>query len=193
MKKVLLLDNFDSFTFNIKRYCEELGARVSVIDPNCALDDVNLTNFTHFILGPGPSSPQNASLHLEFLKRYLDSKSLSSKPLLGICLGHQCIAYALGGKIERLKAPVHGKVSVLRLTKEARASVLFSGFKQKSVGRYHSLYVSKLPKNLLALAYASGVLMAFAHESLPIFGLQFHPESILSIEGRILLSNFLDL
>ncbi|PAF43525.1 hypothetical protein BKH40_06930 [Helicobacter sp. 11S02629-2] len=191
MKKTLLIDNFDSFTFNIKRYLEELGSKVDVINPGTKLKKLNLESYSHFILGPGPSSPKNAKLHLEFIKLYLDSKVLSSKPLLGICLGHQCLAYALGGKVESLDAPVHGKTSTLRLSLKAKKVALFKGLKQKKIGRYHSLYVSYLPKSLSALAYADGILMAFCHESLPMYGLQFHPESILSLEGRRLLSNFL--
>lgn len=186
--KVLLIDNYDSFTYNIAQYLKELNANVHVIKNDEFADAKELLNFdyTHLIISPGPNSPKESKLSLEALE-FLKYK----KKILGICLGHQCIAYYFGGKIDKLKNPKHGKLTRIHFKKHP----LFDGCKQGfKVCLYHSLYISKMPQVCEVLARSDeGVIMALAHKSLPIYGVQFHPEAILSEYGKELLHNFLNL
>ena len=188
--KVLLIDNFDSFTYNLYQYLGELAERVSVVrNDNIPIERIRSGEFTHIVISPGPGNPTDPAYFgatgqviKEFHKSY---------PLLGICLGHQGIGAFFGASI--IKAPVimHGKTS--RLTHSGHG--LFGGLPATICAmRYHSLVVdtNTLPKELIADSTADdGSLMAFHHELYPIFGLQFHPESFRTDTGKMLLTNFL--
>ncbi len=185
---ILLLDNYDSFTWNVVQALMKLGAEVRV-ERNDALsvDDVIALGPTAIVLSPGPGEPRAAGIMPELLRRVPDTL-----PVLGICLGHQALVERYGGDIERDPVPVHGRSSAIRHT----GTDLFAGVPDPlEVGRYHSLRArrSTLPKELALTAWTEdGVVMAVQHTRLPQFGVQFHPESILTPLGEQLLSNFLD-
>ncbi len=179
--RLLLVDNLDSFTHNLAQAFEVLGAEVSVVRELPALADP-----THLVLSPGPGRPEAAEVSrqaLEHWKRKI--------PTLGVCLGHQVIALAYGARVSRAQAPVHGKTSRIRHD----GGGLFAGLPSPfEAARYHSLTVEEasLPSELLPCAWSEdGTLMAFRHATLPLWGVQFHPESFLSPEGGRLLANFL--
>lgn len=186
--KVAIIDNYDSFTYNLVHYIEAMGYLVSVfLNDEITPNKIELLNpFTHLIISPGPGNPKDSKISIEAIRYYKEKKKI-----LGVCLGHQCIAEAFGGKISRLKTPMHAKTSQILL----KPCKLFKNLPQSiSVGRYHSLYVSSLPSELFALAFDSeGILMALAHKTETIYGVQFHPESVLSEGGEIILRNFLEL
>ena len=187
---VLLIDNFDSFTYNLYQYLGELADQVTVARNNeVPLQQIRAGEFSHIVISPGPGDPTDpeyfgaaAQVIREFYKQY---------PMLGICLGHQGIGAAFGAKV--IKAPVimHGKTSELRHSGEG----LFSGLPDKITAmRYHSLVVdqSSLPPELVVDSVAKdGSVMAFHHADYPVFGLQFHPESFRTDTGKQLLKNFL--
>jgi anthranilate synthase/aminodeoxychorismate synthase-like glutamine amidotransferase len=186
---LLLIDNYDSFVHNLARYFQQLGQRTLVIR-NDAIDIAAVSSMRPeaLILSPGPGRPVQAGASLELVRRFrLDF------PILGICLGHQVIAEAFGATIVRAPAPMHGRDSII----EHNESGVFAGLPSPlSVGRYHSLVVenSSLPAELEVTARTSdGVVMAIAHRNLPIVGLQFHPESILTEHGYEILAGFLRL
>lgn len=178
---IALIDNYDSFTYNIVHYLEELGEEVEVFE---AKNIGDLSLFSHLIISPGAGKPSEAVESLEVIRKYA-----GVKPILGICLGHQCIAHFFGGKVEKGKEPIHGKTSKLSFTPH----FLFEGMNQgDEVMRYHSLCVNELGDELRAIAWSEdGVVMALEHKNLPIYGVQYHPESILSQNGKILLENFI--
>lgn len=186
--KVAIIDNYDSFTYNLAHYIEAIGYSFSVFlnDEITPKEIEILEPFTHIIISPGPGSPKESKISMDVIKHYKEKKKI-----LGVCLGHQCIAQAFGGKISRLKTPMHAKMSRILL----KPCELFKDLPQNiSVGRYHSLYVSSLPSELLAIAVDSeGILMALKHKNKAIYGVQFHPESALSEGGEIILKNFLNL
>ncbi len=184
---ILLVDNYDSFVHNLARYfrllgCETLVVRNDTIDARQVRDLAPAA----VVLSPGPCSPVEAGASLEIVRALHEEI-----PMLGICLGHQTIAAALGGRVERAPRPVHGRETLIR--HDGRA--VFSGIENPlRVGRYHSLTVASesLPESLLPNAWTEeGVLMAIQHVSLPLVGLQFHPESVLTESGLAMLSNFL--
>jgi len=179
--RLLLIDNLDSFTHNLAQAFEALGAEVEV-----AREVPVRADPSHLVLSPGPGRPEAAEVSRLALERWK-----GRIPLLGVCLGHQVIALAFGGRISRAPVPVHGKTC--RVSHDGRD--LFSGMPSSfEAARYHSLAVeeSSLPADLLPCAHADdGVLMGVRHASLPLWGLQFHPESFLTPEGGRLLSNFL--
>jgi len=183
---ILLIDNYDSFVFNLARYVEELGEETVVVR-NDAIDIRSVISLepTHIILSPGPCTPGEAGICID-----LSRQVAGLIPLLGVCLGHQCIGEAFGGRVIRGK-PVHGKVS--RIHHEGIG--LFSGLPAPlAVTRYHSLVVDPddLPPELLPLAWTTdGTLMALRHRSHPVWGVQFHPEAVLTVAGHALLANFL--
>lgn len=185
---IVLIDNYDSFAFNLVRFLEELGEEVRV-HRNDAVGaaDVRRESPTHIVLSPGPCTPREAGCSMD-LVRELGPEI----PILGVCLGHQSIAEALGGTVMRARAPMHGRVSAV----EHDGTGLFAGLPSPlDVVRYHSLVVDPArPGNgVRATALANGEVMALAHASWPLWGVQFHPEAVLTFGGHRLLANFLAL
>jgi anthranilate synthase component II len=184
----LLIDNYDSFTYNLWHYLGELGAEV-VVKRNDALsaEAALALKPQGIVISPGPSDPDHAGICLELVKRG------GGVPILGVCLGHQAIGQALGGRVVRAPVPMHGKVSRIRHT----GSGVFSGLPNPfSATRYHSLIVDRagLPAAVAVTAETEdGVIMGLAHRERPLHGVQFHPESIASEGGHDLLRNFLRL
>ena len=184
---LLLIDNYDSFTYNLYHYFGKLGVDVKVYrnDKITVEDAVNMKP-KYIVISPGPKEPSQAGISVDLIK------AVSNKiPLLGVCLGHQAIAYALGGKIIRAPELVHGKTSSINHTQTG----LFEGLPNPFIAtRYHSLMVdtTQLPPCLKVIAETdSGIIMGLAHKDLPIYGVQFHPESIASECGYDLLNNFI--
>jgi anthranilate synthase component 2 len=184
----LLIDNYDSFTYNLWHYLGELGAEVSVKRNDALLvEDALGMKPQGIVLSPGPSDPDRAGICLELIRR------AGNIPLLGVCLGHQAIGQALGGKVVRAPKPMHGKLSAMRHD----GSGVFKGLPNPfNATRYHSLIVerSSLPESLRVTAETDdGIIMGLAHKTRPVHGVQFHPESIASQSGHDLLKNFLNL
>lgn len=175
--RVLLLDNLDSFTHNVRHGLVEAGAEVIVLrrDQGC-LEDLERTAPGLLVISPGPGRPEDARLSLAAIHAFA-----GRIPILGVCLGHQCLAVAFGGEVGRATEPVHGKVSPIH--HDGRG--LFEGLPDPlEVGRYHSLAVTRLPECLETSAWAEdGTNMALRHRSLPIAGVQFHPDSFLTPLG----------
>jgi anthranilate synthase/aminodeoxychorismate synthase-like glutamine amidotransferase len=183
--KVLVVDNYDSFTYNLVQYLGELGAELHVVrndaaDPGELLDG----GWDRIVVSPGPCTPNEAGISVEVMRRFPEA----GVPALGVCLGHQSLAQAFGGRVIR-HVPVHGKATEIAHD----GSGLFAGLPAPLVvGRYHSLVVDEdLPRELIPTAHGGGVLMAMRHRELPAEGVQFHPESVLTPDGKRLLSNFL--
>ena len=186
---LLLIDNYDSFTWNLAHYLGELGAEV-VVRRNDALsaEAALATGPAAIVLSPGPCDPDRAGICLELVR-----SAAGRVPLLGVCLGHQTIGQAYGGRVRRCPEVLHGKLSAIRHCGRGLFAGLPQGF---AVTRYHSLDVARegLPDCLEVTAETeSGVIMGLAHRTLPVHGVQFHPESIASEHGRALLRNFLDM
>ena len=186
---VLLIDNYDSFVYNLARYVRELG-ETPVVRRHDALtaDEVLELAPSHVIISPGPCSPAEAGISTEVVRRVG-----ATIPLLGVCLGHQCIGAAYGGEIVRAGRPMHGKTSRIH----HRGTDLFTGLPTPFLAsRYHSLVISpdSVPAELeVTAASEDGEIMAVRHASHPVYGVQFHPESVLTGEGKQLLKNFLEL
>ncbi len=186
---ILLIDNYDSFVFNLARYFRELGCEV-VVSRNDAMTvaEVAAMQPSAIVLSPGPCTPNEAGISLEVVRQLGPTI-----PLLGVCLGHQTIALALGGEVVRAAEPIHGRASLV----EHDGQRLFADLPNPlTATRYHSLIVpvGTLPTCLRPTARThDGVLMAFEHIDRPTFGVQFHPESILTVGGHRLLQNFLEL
>ena len=187
--KVLLVDNYDSFTYNLAQALAILGAEVTVKRH----DEISVAEAiafapTHLIISPGPGRPENAGISIDLIKAMM-----GRIPILGVCLGHQAIAQALGGTIDAARVLMHGKSSPVYHD----GRTLFEGLPNPfNAGRYHSLSISeqRLPEQLAVSAYTSdGEIMGVRHRSFPIEGVQFHPESVLTPEGDRLLRNFMDL
>ncbi len=184
---LLFVDNRDSFSFNLVHAFAAMGIEVEVVRPGADLASRDASRPpTAILVGPGPGTPEQATDALHLIHAYH-----GRLPILGVCLGHQCIVHALGGTVGRAPAPRHGKTSTL----EVSAAGLFDATHQgMTVGRYHSLIAepATLPAELIVDATATddGTIMAFHHATAPTFGLQFHPESILSPRGPELLRNF---
>jgi anthranilate synthase component 2 len=183
--RVLIIDNFDSFTHNLAQILGGLGAEVQVRRNHRPLSDYLCLRPERVVLSPGPGGPADAGASLPALR------SLAGQvPLLGVCLGMQVLATAYGAKIARAPAPVHGKASALQHDGKGCFEALGQDI---AVGRYHSLCVleDSLPPALEPTAWAGGVLMGIRHRCLPLAGIQFHPESILSPDGEAMLATFL--
>ena len=183
--KVLVLDNYDSFTYNLVQYLGELGAEVRVVrNDGATVDELLAGDYGRCVVSPGPCTPEQAGITLELVRRMPEA----GVPTLGVCLGHQALAQAFGGRW-KLNEPVHGKATSV----EHDGRTIFDGLcSPLTVGRYHSLVVdSELPDCLEESARGGGVLMALRHRELPAEGVQFHPESVLTEQGRELLANFL--
>jgi anthranilate synthase/aminodeoxychorismate synthase-like glutamine amidotransferase len=186
---VLVIDNYDSFTYNLVQYFGELGADIRVRrNDQVTLDEIGDMTPDHIVISPGPGRPEAAGVSPEVIRRFGPST-----PVLGVCLGHQAIGVVYGGTVVRAAAPMHGKTSIV--THDGKG--IFAGVASPfSAGRYHSLVVADagLPQHLeVAARTGDGTIMAVRHTSYPVHGVQFHPESVLTEEGRRLLRNFLDL
>ncbi len=182
---VLVIDNYDSFTYNLVQYLGELGATCTVVRNDRAdVDELLATRPDRVVVSPGPCTPNEAGISLEVVRRFPEE----GIPTLGVCLGHQSIAQAFGGSVVR-HAPVHGKATVI----EHDGASVYAGLESPlTVGRYHSLVVDEdLPDCLVETARGGGVLMGIRHRELPAEGVQFHPESVLTPLGKPLLANFL--
>ncbi len=189
MQRVTLIDNYDSFTFNLAHYLGELGADVSVWrNDQITVEQTLEKKADAIVLSPGPCTPNEAGICLDLVRA-----ASETTPILGVCLGHQAIGQAFGGEIVRAPAPMHGKIS--RISHNARG--LFRGLNgQFQATRYHSLVIerSSAPAELEISAESDdGLIMGVAHHERPVYGVQFHPESVASEHGHQILRNFLDL
>ena len=184
--RVLVLDNYDSFTYNLVQYLGELGTEVEVVrNDRATVDELLLRGYAAVVVSPGPCTPDEAGISLEAVRRFPESGG----PLLGGCLGHQAPAQAVGGRIVR-DAPIHGKTEQIEHDGRGGFHELPSPL---TVGRYHSLVVEpdSLPAELEVSARGGGVIQAIRHRTLPAEGIQFHPEAVLTEHGHDLLRNFL--
>ena len=185
----LLLDNYDSFTYNLRHYLGELGAEVEVRRNDAVSADEALSLGTEgIVISPGPCDPDRAGICLEVME-----KAAGRLPVLGVCLGHQCIGQAFGAKVVRAPKPMHGKISEITHNATGVLAAIPSPFKAT---RYHSLTLEpgSLPDCLEITAESDdGVIQGIAHRDLPLHGVQFHPESIASEHGHQLIQNFLDI
>jgi anthranilate synthase/aminodeoxychorismate synthase-like glutamine amidotransferase len=186
---LLLIDNYDSFTYNLAQYLGELGAEVRVVrNDQITVDEIDKLKPSKIVISPGPCTPNEAGISLEVITRLSGHYSI-----LGVCLGHQAIGQAFGGKVVRAPRVMHGKTSKI-FHDEAG---LFRGLSNPlEATRYHSLVVepASLPPSLKVTAKTwEEEIMALQHRELPVYGVQFHPESILTVEGKRLLQNFLEL
>ncbi len=185
--KVLVFDNYDSFTYNLVQYLQELGAKTIVYrNDKITLAKLKNLKFDRIVISPGPGRPQDAGLSCSLVQAYY-----KKKPILGVCLGHQCIGECFGGRIIRAPEIMHGKTSLIYHNSRG----IFKGIKSPfTATRYHSLIVDKkhLPKNLYVTAHTkNGIIMGIQVKNAPLYGVQFHPESILTGEGKKILNNFL--
>jgi anthranilate synthase component II len=185
--KLLMVDNYDSFTFNIVQYFGELGAEVEVFrNDEITLEGIAARQPDRLVISPGPCSPAEAGLSVAAIQHFA-----GQMPILGVCLGHQSIGAAFGGKIVRAQALMHGKTSVITTTQEG----VFAGLPENfTVNRYHSLAIDRVsrPPCLKVTAWTDdGEIMGVRHTELDIEGVQFHPESILTEHGHAMLKNFL--
>lgn len=205
---ILILDNYDSFTFNLMQYIGEINPELKVVrNDQLTVAEALALKPTHIVVSPGPCTPAEAGISIDLIKAVP-----ASVPLLGVCLGHQSIGAAFGGKVSRAPAPMHGKTSIM----ENDGQGLFKGLPRRfTATRYHSLIVERegLPADLVvtatckdaaaakqaaalvgsATASDGTLIMGLRHRHRPIFGLQFHPESILTEHGKAMIKNFLDM
>ena len=186
---VLVIDNYDSFVYNLVQYIGELGENVKVFrNDKISLSQVEELKPGKIVISPGPGRPENAGICNEIIKKFMDKI-----PILGVCLGHQCIGYSLGAKIVSAKKLMHGKISLIYHNGKG----IYQGLKNPfEATRYHSLIIKKenFPNSLKVTAWTKkGEIMGIEHRDFPLFGVQFHPESILTKEGKELLKNFLKL
>jgi len=186
MTKILVVDNYDSFVFNLVQYLQQLGAEV-VVKRNDEVNAESINGFDGVLLSPGPGTPEDAGACIEIVNAAIEKQ----KPLLGVCLGHQAIGAALGGKVSRAPELLHGKTSQVQHKNEG----VFKDLKSPlTATRYHSLAIetTSVPEELVVTASTeAGVIMGVKHKSAPIEGVQFHPESVLTEGGHHLLANWL--
>jgi anthranilate synthase/aminodeoxychorismate synthase-like glutamine amidotransferase len=185
---ILLIDNYDSFTFNLAQYLGELGhAPVVRRNDEITVGEIETMHPSHIVISPGPGRPEDAGISVDVIK------TMGAKvPVLGVCLGHQAIGYAFGGDVVRAPMLMHGKTSAVQ--HDGRG--VFTGVSQPFVaGRYHSLVVADPAPGPLEIAARTedGIVMGLRHRQWPVHGVQFHPESVLTGEGRKILRNFLEL
>ncbi|HUR84009.1 MAG TPA: aminodeoxychorismate/anthranilate synthase component II [Solirubrobacteraceae bacterium] len=187
MTSVLMVDNYDSFTYNLVQFLGELGAEMEVVrNDRATIDELLARAPDRVVVSPGPCTPDEAGISVEAMRRFPEA----GIPTLGVCLGHQSLAQAFGGTVVRGE-PVHGKTSEIHHD----GRTIFAGLPPSlTVGRYHSLVVSRddLPGVFEISAEGDGIIMAIRHRTLPAEGVQFHPESVLTDDGMVLLSNFLE-
>ena|ERR1700730_10612878 len=184
---LLLLDNYDSFTYNLAQYFGELGCELLIKrNDQISIDEIEKLTPSHICISPGPCTPREAGISKDVVVRFGEQI-----PILGVCLGHQCIAEAYGGKVVRASKLMQGKSSVIR----HNGAAIFSGLPTPfEAGRYHSLIVESdsFPSSLEVIAKTDeGEIMALRHREFPVYGVQFHPESILTPDGKKILTNFL--
>jgi anthranilate synthase component II len=187
--KLLVIDNYDSFTYNLVQYLGELGASSDVVRNDAIpVEEVGRRGADAIVISPGPCTPAEAGISVDTILRYT-----GRLPILGVCLGHQSLGAAFGGRVVHAKTLMHGKTSQIR----HRDSDIFEGLPNPfEATRYHSLAVARegLPKILVVTAETEdGEIMGMRHAEHPVFGVQFHPESILTVQGKALLANFLRL
>ena len=184
--KTLVIDNYDSFTYNLVQYLGELGADVEVVrNDRATVDELLATEPARVVVSPGPCTPDDAGITLEAVRRFPEA----GVPTLGVCLGHQALVQAYGGSVTRHE-PVHGKTTTI----DHDGKTLFSGLPSPlTVGRYHSLIAAEadLPECFEVSARGDGLVMAVRHRELPAEGVQFHPESVLTEDGLKIVENFL--
>jgi len=186
---VLLIDNYDSFTWNLAHRMGELGAETRVVRNDAiTLDEIEAMRPERIVISPGPGRPESAGVSVEPLRRFA-----GRLPILGVCLGHQALATAFGGRVERAPAPMHGKVSMVAHDGQH----VFEGIGQPfEAGRYHSLVIPRdaVPPGFIVSAWVADedTVMGVRHETWPVYGVQFHPESVLTSTGHRLLQNFLE-
>jgi len=186
--KILVLDNYDSFTYNLVQYIkDETGAEV-VVKRNDAISVEEVADYDTIVFSPGPGLPQDAGIMIDTIKTYADSKKM-----LGVCLGHQAIGLAFGGELKNLEKVYHGVKTPVKIT--GKDDEIFEGIPEiTEVGRYHSWVIKKdsLPEDLQVTSVSEdGEIMSVKHKDYDIWGLQFHPESIMTDEGRRMIRNFL--
>ena len=188
---ILMIDNYDSFTYNVVQYCLELGANLKVIrNDELTVDEIKELNPEKIIISPGPATPNEAGVTLDVIKEFSDTT-----PIFGICLGHQSIAQAFGGEVIRATNMMHGKTSQVEIERD---TVIFKGLpKEFRATRYHSLTVNQdnLPDQIIPTSYSKDdhEIMSLQIEGKDVYGVQFHPESIMSEYGYEMLDNFLKL
>jgi anthranilate synthase component II len=186
---ILVIDNYDSFTYNLVQQMGEMGAELCVIrNDQATLDDIRAMNPSHIVISPGPGDPDDSGVSLDVL-RYMGETT----PVLGVCLGHQCIGQVYGGVVSRAPRLMHGKTSMIY----HKGDLMFAGVPSPfEATRYHSLIVEEgtLPDCLTITAFTEqGEIMGLRHKQFPVFGVQFHPESILTKYGPRILQNFLEI
>ena len=185
---ILLIDNYDSFTYNLAQFLGQLGEKLEVRrNDQITLDQIAAKKPQRIVISPGPGEPQNAGICVDVIRQFA-----GKIPILGVCLGHQAIGYAFGGKVVRAPALMHGKTSRIHHDRKT----IFRKLPQDFVAtRYHSLIVQKkgLPRELEISAETDGLIMGLRHRKLPLEGVQFHPESVLTEVGMQILRNFLAL
>lgn len=186
---LLMIDNYDSFTFNLVQYFQQLGQEIVVKrNDEISIADIEALAPSHLVISPGPCTPNEAGISLAAIEHFA-----GRIPILGVCLGHQAMAQVFGANVVRAKRVMHGKVSAIAHTGQR----LFEGLNQPlTVTRYHSLLVDAVPEGFVLDAWFDDPIhgreiMAISHQSLPLYGVQFHPESILTEQGHELLANFL--
>lgn len=186
---ILMIDNYDSFTYNLVQYFGELGADLVVFrNDKILIDEIETLNPEKIVISPGPCTPNEAGISCQVIKHYADRV-----PILGVCLGHQCIGQVFGGNIVRANRLMHGKTSPIYHNDQEIFQGLSAPF---DATRYHSLIIENesLPDCLKLTAWTDqDEIMGIQHKEIPIYGVQFHPESILTVEGKKLLGNFLSL
>ena len=184
---ILMIDNYDSFTYNLVQYLGELGQVLKVFrNDKISIEKIRKLKPKRIVISPGPGRPKDAGISSRLIKEF------SGKiPILGVCLGHQCIAEVFGGKVVQAKKIMHGKTSAIYHSNDA----IFKGIKSPfTATRYHSLIVKKesFPKSLEVIAWTKDKeIMGLKHKTMPVWGVQFHPESILTKEGKKILKNFI--
>lgn len=184
---LLMIDNYDSFVYNLVRYFEEIDEEIEVVrNDKVNMESINKDKYLGIIISPGPKNPKEAGLCLDIIDKFK-----GEIPILGICLGHQCIGHYFGGKIIKGKKPMHGKISEI---KHNNKEIFYNIKNPLKVTRYHSLIIDKekFPKVLKVTAETlDEVIMGIKHNELPIYGVQFHPEAELTEEGHKILENFI--
>ncbi|HPB30762.1 MAG TPA: aminodeoxychorismate/anthranilate synthase component II [Candidatus Sumerlaeota bacterium] len=186
---ILVIDNYDSFTYNLVQYLGELGADLQVVrNDKFRIEQIAVWKPERIVISPGPCTPKEAGLSCDVIRACGERI-----PILGVCLGHQCIGHVYGGEVGRAREVMHGKTSMIH----HEGCGIFSGLPEPfEATRYHSLIVRRenLPECLQITAWTDdGIIMGLRHKAFPVFGVQFHPESILTRDGKMLLKNFLEM
>jgi len=186
-KKILMIDNYDSFTYNLVQYFQELGETLEVYrNDQVTLTRISSLNISRIVISPGPGNPKDAGISCRVIERFY-----RHLPILGVCLGHQCIGAVFGGRIVRSPQIMHGKTSLIHHDAQTIFKKVSNPF---AATRYHSLVIERrtLPGNLRVNAHTEdGIIMGVKEKTYPLFGVQFHPESILTGEGKQILKNFI--